>query len=187
MLDVTAPWHHCGACREPRTCLALNMSDYTNHVDPYHVLQVQRHAAPEVVRAAYRALAWKYHPDRGASAEGMVVLNHAWSILGDPKRRAEYDAGAPPRPSVVAQPATPRATDIDVSPPPDHGLASRRQAPDATSTVIDFGRYDGWTIRQLVDHDPDYLRWLARTPVGRRLAAEIDIALSGRERVAVRA
>jgi curved DNA-binding protein CbpA len=163
------------------------MNNVSSHIDPYHVLQVQRHASPEVVRAAYRALAWKYHPDRGASPEGMVLLNHAWSILGDAKRRAAYDAGTlapqPPTP-----PPTPRATDVDAA-PREPGLAARRQAAEGTGsgTVLDFGRYEGWTIRQLVDQDPDYLRWLVRTPVGRRLAPEIDAALSGRERVAARA
>jgi curved DNA-binding protein CbpA len=164
------------------------MNNISGHIDPYHVLQVQRHAAPEVIRAAYRALAWRYHPDHGASPEGMVLLNHAWSILGDPKRRAAYDAGTlASRPSPTPA-TTPRATDIDAA-PREPGLAARRQAAEntGTGTVIDFGRYEGWTIRQLVDQDPDYLRWLVRTPVGRRLAPEIDAALSGHERVAARA
>jgi len=166
------------------------MNNVSSHIDPYHVLQVQRHAAPEVIRAAYRALAWKYHPDRGATPEGMVLLNHAWSILGDPARRAAFDAGTlASQPSRTSPPPpTPRATDIDAA-PREPGLASRRQAAEGTGggSVLDFGRYEGWTIRKLVDHDPDYLRWLVRTPVGRRLAPEIDAALSGRERVAARA
>ncbi|MEX1169585.1 MAG: J domain-containing protein, partial [Chloroflexota bacterium] len=57
-------------------------------VDPYEILQVQRSALPEVVRAAYRALAWKYHPDRGAPSDRMVAINEAWRILGNPVRRA---------------------------------------------------------------------------------------------------
>jgi curved DNA-binding protein CbpA len=164
------------------------MNNISSHIDPYHVLQVQRHASPEVVRAAYRALAWKYHPDRGATPEGMVLLNHAWSILGDAKRRAAYDAGTRSPQLQPTPPPTPRATDVD-APPREPGLAARRQATAGTGsgTVLDFGRYEGWTIPKLVDHDPDYLRWLVRTPVGRRLAPEIDAALSGRERVAARA
>ena len=161
------------------------MNNISSHIDPYHVLQVQRHAAPEVIRAAYRALAWRYHPDRGATPEGMVLLNHAWSILGDAKRRAAYDAGTlTPQPHPTPPP-TPRSTDVDAT-PREPGLAARRQSSDGAGTVLDFGRYEGWTIRQLVDQDPDYLRWLVRTPVGRRLAPEIDAALSGRERVAAR-
>ena len=44
--------------------------------------------------------------------------------------------------------------------------------------MLDFGRYAGWTVGSLVDQDPDYLEWLARTPIGRRLSNEIDAALA---------
>jgi len=33
-------------------------------VDPYRILQVAPSAEQEVIQAAYRALALKYHPDR---------------------------------------------------------------------------------------------------------------------------
>ena len=44
-----------------------------------------------MIRAAYRALAHKYHPDNGGSQARMAALNDAWQVLGDPKRRATYD------------------------------------------------------------------------------------------------
>jgi uncharacterized protein (DUF3820 family) len=49
-----------------------------------------------------------------------------------------------------------------------------------TGTVLDFGRYEGWTIDQLARRDPDYLLWLARTSIGRPLQAEIETALANR-------
>jgi curved DNA-binding protein CbpA len=164
------------------------MTDTKRNPDPYDVLQVQRTAMPEVVRAAYRALAWKYHPDTGAEPDRMVPINDAWHILGNPVRRAAYDtsmsAPTPGPTHAPAQPPTPRSSDNDVTPAREHGLAPRPQAPGGTGgtgSALDFGRYEGWTVSQLVGHDPDYLRWLARTPVGRRLAPEIDAALSGRD------
>lgn len=53
-----------------------------------------RTAPTEVIRAAYRALAQKYHPDVSVSADServMKILNEAWAILGDPQLRAEHD------------------------------------------------------------------------------------------------
>jgi curved DNA-binding protein CbpA len=153
----------------------------TKTTDPYEVLQVQRTAIPEVVRAAYRALAWKYHPDTGVQPERMVAINDAWHVLGNPVRRAAHDAAVSSPVAVPVQPPTPRSTDIDVTPAREHGLAPRPRASVGAGSALDFGRYAGWTIGQLIDHDPDYLRWLARTPVGRRLAPEIDAALSGQD------
>jgi curved DNA-binding protein CbpA len=62
--------------------------------DPYKVLQVDSEADPEVIQAAYRRLAQKYHPDLAANPEAarrMVAINEAWSILRDPESRAAFD------------------------------------------------------------------------------------------------
>lgn len=62
--------------------------------DYYQVLQVDPRAEPEVIQAAYRRLAKKYHPDiyRGADRdERMRAVNEAYGILGDRVRRAAYD------------------------------------------------------------------------------------------------
>ena len=74
-------------------------------IDPYKVLQVDPEAEDEVIQAAYRRLAQKYHPDRTGDADGaarMVAINTAWEIVRDPARRAAYDAerAAAARPSV---------------------------------------------------------------------------------------
>jgi curved DNA-binding protein CbpA len=66
--------------------------------DPYETLQVSRRAEPEVIAAAYRSLARKYHPDANASAqskERMQEINAAYEILRDPVRRKAYDREHP--------------------------------------------------------------------------------------------
>lgn len=63
----------------------------------YDNLQVARTASPEVIRAAYKGLTQKWHPDRNPSEERerctriMAVLNRAYEVLSDPDKRAEHD------------------------------------------------------------------------------------------------
>jgi curved DNA-binding protein CbpA len=66
----------------------------TDQPDLYKLLQVDSEADPEVIQAAYRRLAQKFHPDLATgpeAAERMVAINGAWEVLGDPDRRADYD------------------------------------------------------------------------------------------------
>jgi len=44
-----------------------------------------------VVKAAYAAMAKKYHPDRGGTAERMKEINEAYEVLSDLSRKARYD------------------------------------------------------------------------------------------------
>jgi len=128
--------------------------------DLYDRLQVSPRAEPDVIRAAYRALAKRLHPDSGGDPGRMVELNEAWSVLGDPIQRAVYDAKR-------GQPIF--ATVTQAAGPSRPG-----------GTVLDFGRYAGWTVDQVADNDPDYLEWLIRTPIGRRLRAEVETVLTER-------
>lgn len=62
--------------------------------DHYKVLQVDSEAEDEVIQAAYRRLAQKYHPDVAASEEAaarMSAINGAWAVLRDATARAAYD------------------------------------------------------------------------------------------------
>lgn len=62
--------------------------------DPYKTLQVDPEAEDEVIAAAYRRLARKYHPDVAGGAEAvarMAAINAAWEVVGDPVRRAAFD------------------------------------------------------------------------------------------------
>ena len=61
----------------------------------YDNLKVSRMAPPEVIRAAYKALSQKYHPDKNAGDEKaariMAIVNSAYETLSDPQRRKEHD------------------------------------------------------------------------------------------------
>jgi len=63
-------------------------------VDPYKTLQVDPEAEDEVIQAAYRRLARKYHPDVAPTAEAavrMAAINAAWEIIGDAAARRAFD------------------------------------------------------------------------------------------------
>lgn len=145
--------------------------------DLYAVLQVHRRAQLDVIRAAYRALARRYHPDFGGDLVQMVALNEAWRVLSDDERRAAYDA-------LLQKSRNRRSTDRQ-APAPIAGYApenrpTRSAGARDSGSFIDFGRYAGWSVGRLGEHDPDYLAWLARTPIGRRLAPEIEAVLARR-------
>lgn len=61
----------------------------------YELLQVNRNASDIVIRASYKALLQKYHPDkfedRARGERISQMLNKAYAVLSDPIQRAEYD------------------------------------------------------------------------------------------------
>jgi curved DNA-binding protein CbpA len=202
--------------------------------DPYKVLQVDPEAEDEVISAAYRRLARKYHPDvaTGADSAGrMLAINAAWAMIGDPARRAAYDreraawnspatadgstGTASGRPSANA-PATGRAPDpgpvrpgptrepesvsrdwspgrstigggFDPSMRRDQGTGAAGPPPgNPSGSVLNFGRYSGWSLAEIGRTDIEYIEWLDRMPIGRPYRDEIDAILrqSGRRRSA---
>ena len=140
----------------------------------YAVLGISPGADPETIRNAYRRLARRFHPDTGGDAHDMSAINKAWAELGDPERRAAYDRRIGIEPVVK----------VTASHPPEPGaespLTARMMTNSGTGTVLDFGRYEGWTIDQVARQDPDYLLWLERTPIGRPHLAEIQAVLAER-------
>ena len=207
-----------------------------DEIDPYKTLQVDSEAEDEVIQAAYRRLARKYHPDLASGDEAvakMAAINAAWELIGDPAKRRAYDrrraANPPPRApagtsghaagpagtpsSTTTSGATPKADPRPAGRPPDevspdwtsgrssHGGGydeSMRQSEGygaagpppgrPSGTVINFGRYAGWSLGEVARHDLEYIEWLDRAPIGRNYRQEIDDILrsTGRRRTAER-
>lgn len=66
-----------------------------DYKDYYQVLGVARSASADEIRAAYRQLALKYHPDRNPgdkqAEDKFKEMNEAYQVLSDPQKRARYD------------------------------------------------------------------------------------------------
>jgi curved DNA-binding protein CbpA len=138
--------------------------------DPYRILQIQPDADPDVVKAAYRVLARKVHPDAStpldeAEERRMVDLNWAYALVRDPAARRRWESD---------RRRTPPPTPVD---PSTHGAP--RGPLDATGSGLrlDFGRYQGWTLGEVAKRDIDYLKWLSRHASGARFRPEIERVL----------
>jgi curved DNA-binding protein CbpA len=94
-------------------------------IDYYTVLEIPPSAEPAEVSAAFRRLAWRYHPDRNPAPGATLQfqdINEAHQVLSDPERRAEYDAQW--HPELRARPTPPRAP---VRPHSHRGSRSRHR------------------------------------------------------------
>jgi curved DNA-binding protein CbpA len=200
--------------------------------DHYKVLQVDPEAEDEVIQAAYRRLARKYHPDLATGHEAaarMTAINAAWAVLREATSRAAYDAD---RAAAVrhAPVADTRQTEEVIHPttrPSRYAAAnhaSRSRPPEETDpdwtagrsfsgggyepgsmrmpdgagaagpppgrpsgSVLNFGRYAGWSIGEIARRDLEYIEWLDRMTIGRPYREEIDILLraAGRRRAPI--
>jgi curved DNA-binding protein CbpA len=219
------------------------VSAVADAADPYKILQVDPEAEDEVIQAAYRRLAQKYHPDRStgqAAIDRMVAINAAWETIGDPKRRATFDqarhatvsqttppgpqsgrasgerpssqpAGHPSGPAPASAPPPVQARPVGPRPPetvsrdwtPGRSTigggydAKTMRAPEGfgaagsppgnpSGSVLNFGRYAGWSLGEVGRADLEYIEWLDRMPIGRPYRDEIDGILrsSGRRKSA---
>ena len=89
----------------------------------YELLEVSPHASKEVLRAAYKSLMQRHHPDKhqadsdhsSAMARRAALIVQAYAVLSDADQRAAYDAQLqhtpvrPPLPTGYTAPPTHRA------------------------------------------------------------------------------
>jgi curved DNA-binding protein CbpA len=133
--------------------------------DHYKVLQVDPEAEDEVIQAAYRRLAQKYHPDVAPDAEAaarMVAINAAWAILREGSTRTAYDAERATAAAHAAAQASRRGTAGDrrgARAPTRYAAAHQappRRKPDEVSPDWTTGRsYSGGGYDPGSMHRPD--------------------------------
>lgn len=118
------------------------MSRLATHYDN---LQVARTAGPDVIKAAYRSLCQKWHPDRNEPAnreaceKAMRLINAAYAVLSDPAKRRAHDDWIAEQEARVRRPEPERRDRRLRQPnpdPPDHRHLVVGAASKGTRSVV---------------------------------------------------
>ena len=59
--------------------------------DYYSIFGVNKDATKSEIKAAYRSLVKKHHPDTGGDKDNFLQIQLAWETLNDPVKKANYD------------------------------------------------------------------------------------------------
>lgn len=123
----------------------------------YDNLKVARDAPPEVIRAAYKSLSQKYHPDRNPgdprASRTMTIINAAYRVLSDPDLRRKHDEWIR---KVEAEPlAKPRPTIRPAANRPSRPPTRKTPAPQppvfkSNDKIVNHLRRYGWVYLFLV-------------------------------------
>jgi peptidyl-prolyl cis-trans isomerase B (cyclophilin B) len=114
--------------------------------DPYEVLGLRPDADAAGVRAAYRELSKRLHPDVGGNAALFGLIREAYETLSDPAARASYDrsrgfTAAPPEGPSSAPPGPgPRPPQEPPQGPPNASPPPQQDAEDTAGPVLGLRR-----------------------------------------------
>lgn len=103
----------------------------------YDTLEVSQGASQEVIRAAYKSLLQRYHPDRNPGDKGAatrsVSIVEAYQVLSDPEKRAAYDVNLQRQRAASAAATTRRAS---YGKPAKPGVAQDERTPGFSLPLI---------------------------------------------------
>ena len=166
--------------------------------DYYKILEVDPEADPEVIAAAYRALAKRVRAKQDleeADQIRLAELDLAYAVLSNPAQRRAFDERRLSETVAVgpgyhysngnghasghgqAQDAAVRLAAGALS----ERIAAGLHGESLGELTINFGRYAGWTLSEIADSDPQYLQWLSRHSSGIRYRRAILRLLRDRE------
>lgn len=170
-------------------------------LDPYAILEVHPAVEHDVLKAAYRTLARRFHPDISPSTYArrrMVEINRAWELVSDPTRRAELDrtmrvardvadasrvaAGGDGVPVTGTSQTRSEVPGFKAGQQPQQGWgAGAKGLPPGrpSGSIVEYGIYLGWSLGEILRVDPPNLDWLTDRPEGKPYRDEIE-SLRGR-------
>ena len=142
----------------------------------YDILEVSRTASPEVIRAAYKSLVQRFHPDKNPdnpnAVELLKLINNAYDTLSDPSKRAAYDVMLTLEEMANPEPEPEAAREEE-----------KREAPAAEPrSEADQSFSDRWDLYQAyIDKNPNYYRPIFRKfhTLGTSVSPNLPVFLAG--------
>lgn len=108
----------------------------------YEILEVSQNASPGVIRAAYKSLIQRYHPDKNPGdssiAERAALVVQAYEVLSDADKRSAYDIALREQRAVEPRARAYEARQVQVRP----------AAVDSTTAAADTRRF--WYLCLLI-------------------------------------
>ncbi|MFH1829221.1 MAG: DnaJ domain-containing protein [Pseudomonadota bacterium] len=122
----------------------------------YDILQVGNDAPLEIIAAAYRAqmLILRKHPDLGGDTNEAALINEAYEVLSDPKKRVAYD---------VQIAATKSSSPTAELPKEERRKFPRRTADSTVSFCINHDNH--WHPARVVDYSELGMRMKTHFPI----------------------
>jgi curved DNA-binding protein CbpA len=126
----------------------------------YDVLEVSQKASPEVIKAAYKSLMQRYHPDKNpdnkdaAARSGLITL--AYDVLSDATRRTVYDISISPVPETYVATRARRGsiTRTPKNRPDESNLGGKRPLFYLWMLVVITIIFSGWISLYLLKKRP---------------------------------
>jgi curved DNA-binding protein CbpA len=155
----------------------------------YDVLEVSQKASPEVIKAAYKSLMQRYHPDKNpdnkdaAARSGLITL--AYDVLSDATRRTVYDISISPVPEtyVVTHPRRGSLTRTPKNRPDESNRGGKHPLFHLWMLVVITIIFSGWISLYLLKKRPP--NDLPLTAPNLALSAIEDKATSSQNETAV--
>lgn len=153
----------------------------------YHNLQVQENADQAIIKASYKVLAQRYHPDRNSdnaeeASRIFLIITDAYETLSEPDKRSVYDAKLrAARKSALA--ANSHMTEPEPRPAP-HIPESAAPISANPSGLLDLvantqmGQKLRRMVRRVADNQntPPTIRWLLNRPVQLVVMLQVIVA-----------
>ena len=154
-------------------CFLLPMSHYDT-------LEVSPHASPEVIRAAYKSLMQRFHPDKhpgnSAVAQKAGLITRAYDTLADPIKRSAYDQSLSA--AGQAEAAAPHSVR---SRPPDSTRSGRSLSQAAPAHNRAVGLF--WGIVTVIVVAGGVSLWLLKSNTARKNLAALSLQSSAKRGV----